>query len=162
MAECLERLTLYLNANHVHFELEPPQASLAQRPAVERPETDAHRAKAVIARVDERLIMLVLPAREPVDFERVREMLHARSAGAAREAEFQDCFCDCEPGALPLFGHLYEVPVYLDPALLQSSEMTFPAGSRRVSVTLATADYLRLASPTVVEFALRPRALAAG
>lgn len=155
MAACLERLKFYLHENHVPFEVQHhPEAFTAQDVAASLHEAGAHVAKVVMGWVDGRIVMLVLPAPEHVDFERVEHLLHAQYARAAREEEFKHLFKDCEVGAMPPFGHLYGVPVYLDHALTLPAQIIFQAGSHRDTIKLATSDYLRLASPTVVSFSL--------
>lgn len=161
MAACLERLKFYLHENHVPFEVQHHrEAYTAQDVAAALHEPGAHLAKVVMAWVDARIIMLVLPAPDHVDFQRVEQLLHARYARAAREEEFKHLFKDCEVGAMPPFGHLYGVPVYVEPTLTQPAEIILQAGTHRETLRLATADYLRLAAPTVVDFCVHPQVAA--
>jgi Ala-tRNA(Pro) deacylase len=74
-----------------------------------------------------------------------------------REEEFKYLFPDCDVGAMPPFGNLYNVPVYLDRSLAEEPYMVFQAGSHHDTMRIAMADYLRLASPTVGDFTLRQR-----
>lgn len=157
MAACLERLKFYLHENKVPFTVLPHrEAFTAQNVAAAIHETGAHFAKVVIAWVDGRLIMLTLPAPAHVDFERVEQMLHAQYARVAREEEFKHLFKDCDVGAMPPFGHLYSVPVYLDRALTQAAEIIFNAGTHQDALKLALTDYLRLETPTIVDFIVHP------
>jgi Ala-tRNA(Pro) deacylase len=163
MAACLERLKYYLHENQVPFEVQHHRdAFTAQDVAAALHEKGAHVSKVVIAWVDGKIIMLVVPAPEHVDFERVEKLLHAQYARAAREEEFKHLFKDCDVGAMPPFGHLYSLPVYVDQTLTQTAEMVFQAGTHRDTVKMATADYLRLASPTVVDFIVHPHPIASG
>jgi len=115
-------------------------------------------AKVVLAVADERLVMLVLPAPYRVDLELLRAGLRASTARLAEEREFADVFDDCETGAMPPFGNLYGLEVYVDPALSAHREMTFNAGSHRETLTIAYADFVRLARPRMLELARSPRA----
>lgn len=115
-------------------------------------------AKVVLAVVDDRLVMLVLPAPYRVDLEAVRAGLQAQTVRLAEEREFADVFTDCETGAMPPFGNLYGVAVYVDPALGEHPQITFNAGSHRETMTIAYADFARLAKPTVLRLAHSPRA----
>lgn len=115
-------------------------------------------AKVVVAVVDDRLTMLVLPAPYRVDLELLRTGLRAHTARLAEEREFADVFGDCETGAMPPFGNLYGVEVYVDPTLGEHREITFNAGSHRETMTIAYADFVRLAHPTVLPLARSPRA----
>ena len=72
----------------------------------------------------------------------------------ATEAEFRGAFPDCELGAIPPFGNLYGIKVYVDQAL-RDSEMIFNAGSHRELIRMQWADYERLVQPVVASFAMQ-------
>jgi len=71
----------------------------------------------------------------------------------AREEEFARVFPDCEVGAMPPFGNLYQLPVYLDRGLSEQPRLIFNAGTHRETMTVAAADFLRLVEPTVIDLA---------
>ncbi len=52
-----------------------------------------------------------------------------------------------EPGAVPPFGALMNLPTYADERLLDLPRIAFNAGSRDISIVPATPDYVRLATP---------------
>jgi Ala-tRNA(Pro) deacylase len=114
-------------------------------------------AKVVMAMADGKLVMLVLPAPTRVDFIRLKQLLGAQTVRLAEEREFGHVFPDCEVGAMPPFGHLYQVPVYVDRALTADPEIVFNAGTHRETLTVAYKDYERVARPTVLEMAIAPR-----
>lgn len=115
-------------------------------------------AKVVLAVVDNRLAMLVLPAPHRVDLELLRAGLHADTVRLAEEREFADVFGDCETGAMPPFGNLYGVEVYVDPTMSEHTDITFNAGSHHETMTIAYADFVRLARPRVFALVRSPRA----
>ncbi len=148
MITCLERLQRRFRGQHTSFSVQHHrQAVSLPEVAVEVHERADHVAKVVIAQVDDRLVMLVVPTPEQVDFKRVARLLDAQSAVAAHENEFKSRFPDCEPGAMPPFGNLYHMPTYIDEALTRTSKLVFQAGTHRDTLKLATEDYLRLAKP---------------
>lgn len=106
-------------------------------------------AKSVLVRVDGDLVMAVLPATHSVDLSALRALTHAEVVRLAEEREFEHLFPDCEPGAMPPFGNLYGIPVYVSTALAEDLEIAFNAGSHDELVRLAYADYLRLVNPRV-------------
>lgn len=114
-------------------------------------------AKVVLAVADDKLVMLVLPAPYRVDLELLRAGLRARTVRLAEEREFADVFPDCETGAMPPFGNLYGIQVYVDPGLSGHPQITFNAGSHWETMTIAFADYIRLARPTVLPLAHSPK-----
>ncbi len=106
-------------------------------------------AKTVIVKIDGVLAMAVIPASFHVDLDRLRKLTGAQYVEVATELEFKDAFPDCETGAMPPFGNLYDMPVYADEILAENEEITFSAGSHRELVRMHWADMQRLVNPTV-------------
>jgi Ala-tRNA(Pro) deacylase len=96
--------------------------------------------------------MAVIPASFHVDLERIRKVTGAQTIEVATEVEFKDAFPDCETGAMPPFGLLYDMPVYADKSLAENEEITFSAGTHRELVRMNWDDLLRLVNPTVDQF----------
>ena len=105
-------------------------------------------AKTVIVKVDGDLAMVVTPASEHVKLENLREMLGAASVELAHEYEFKDAFPDCETGAMPPFGNLYGMKVFVSQTLREDEEIAFNAGSHSELIRLTYTDYERLVEPT--------------
>jgi Ala-tRNA(Pro) deacylase len=118
-------------------------------------------AKTVIVKIDGILAMAVIPASEHVDLDRLRTLTGAQMVQIATEYEFKDAFPDCETGAMPPFGNLYDMSVYADEILAAQEEITFSAGSHRELVRMNWKDLERLASPTVHQLTGRRAAVAA-
>ena len=109
-------------------------------------------AKVVILRGQRGLAMAVLPAMCRVDLARMQQVLGDETASLAKEAEFAGTFSDCEPGAMPAFGNLYGVPVYLDQDLTGAESIAFPAGNHHEVIRMESQDFVRLTGAQVVEF----------
>ncbi|MDR7482299.1 MAG: YbaK/EbsC family protein [Armatimonadota bacterium] len=155
--QCRERLERMLVEAGVPFRVQPhPLAYTAQEVAAATGMSGYDVAKVVMARVDERLIMLVLPAVYRVDLVRLKEQLRAASVRLAEESEFAYIFPDCEVGAMPPFGQLYGVPVYVDSTLTVDREIMFNAGTHRETIIIAYQDYARLVQPQVLDFIVQP------
>jgi len=107
-------------------------------------------AKTVIANVDGRMVMLVLPASDQVVFEFLKEAIGARHVELATEREFQDLFPECELGAMPPFGNLFGMDVYVAESLTHDEEIAFNAGSHTEMIRLEYRDFQRLVRPRVV------------
>lgn len=118
-------------------------------------------AKTVMLKKDGVLCMAVLPASKHVDIRAFAKHTNSRDVWLASERDFKDRFPDCEIGAMPPFGNLYGVPVYVEPLLSQDKEIAFNAGSHLELVQLAYSDFERLVQPTVVDFATRTVSYAA-
>jgi Ala-tRNA(Pro) deacylase len=153
-----ERLESYLRENGVPFEVEEhPTAYTAQKIAAAEHVPGRMFAKVVMATTDGALMMLVLPAPLVVDVARFSEVI-GEQVRLASESEFATAFSDCEPGAMPPFGNLYDVPVYVDRALGQNERIVFQAGTHSVTMSVAYADFERLAGPTVADVAVARQA----
>jgi Ala-tRNA(Pro) deacylase len=109
-------------------------------------------AKTVIVKLDGRLAMAVLPASEMIDLELLADAAFAQRAELAEEEEFQDRFPDCQLGAMPPFGNLYGMDVYVADSLAEDDEIAFNAGSHTELVRMAYPDYARLVKPRILRF----------
>jgi Ala-tRNA(Pro) deacylase len=109
-------------------------------------------AKVVMLKGRRGLVMAVLPAKCQVSVNRVQEILGDDTVALATEADFAQTFAGCEIGAMPAFGNLYGVPVYLDQDLLDEQTIAFPAGTHHEVIRIASKDFLRLTGAEVQEF----------
>ena len=113
-------------------------------------------AKAIILRVkrtkrDKFFVMLVFPADSKFDSKRVKAYFKARDIRFASETEVCALTGGVQPGGVPPFGSLFDLPVYAAPELFEVEKIVFNAGDRRFSLAMRAADYRRLQRP--VEFA---------
>ncbi len=113
-------------------------------------------AKTVIVNIDGILAMAVLPATRHVDLRQLKIVTGAVDVKITPEEEFKNKFPDCEPGAMPPFGNLYDMQVYVDLALAEDKEIAFNAGSHHELIRMSYADFERLVQPLVAEFARQP------
>ena len=109
-------------------------------------------AKVTMVKVDGRMVMAVIAAADMVDLDLLRAVCKAEHAELAHEYEFKDIFPDCEPGAMPPFGNLYDLDVYVEEALTLNRSIAFNAGSHTELVQMAYDDFERLVKPVVARF----------
>ncbi len=109
-------------------------------------------AKTVIVKLDGALGMAVLPASFQVDLMALRKATGVQEAELASEREFKKHFPDCETGAMPPFGNLYGIPVYVDETLTYDKEIVFNAGSHYELIRLSYDDFEKLVKPLVLKF----------
>src|SRR6267143_1348055 len=107
-------------------------------------------AKTVMVKLDAKMAMVVLPSTRKVDLNLLRESVGAEEAMLATEAEFKSLFPECELGAMPPFGNLYGMDVYVAKSLAEDPEIVFTAGSHTELMRLAYKDFERLVKPKVV------------
>lgn len=106
-------------------------------------------AKTVIVRLDGELAMVVLPATDQVDLDRLAEVSGSDRVELAGEDDFEERFPDCETGAMPPFGSLYDMDVYAAEHLAEDDEIAFNAGTHTELIRMAFDDFRTLADPTV-------------
>lgn len=153
--DCKERLEEYLRDNGVPFEVQEHRpAFTAQRVAATEHVPGRMFAKVVMAEEDGELVMLVLPANSVVDTRKASVAVGGQEVRLASEREFAPRFPDCEAGAMPPFGNLYDVPVYVDEGLGESERIVFQAGTHTLTMSVPYADFERLAHPTVADLAV--------
>ena len=113
-----------------------------------------HVVKTVMVKLDGKLAMLAVPSNRRVDIEAVRETTGAKVVELAREDEFRDLFPGCETGAMPPFGNLYGVQVYVAPELAREPLIAFNAGTHSELMELSYDDFEQLVRPRVLVEAL--------
>lgn len=150
------KLLEYLRKNHVDFELkEHPSAYAAQDVAYKSGVPARLFAKTVMVRLDGAMAMAVLPADSRIDFHLLRECARADTIALATEEEFAALFPDCELGAMPPFGNLWGMPVYIAGSLLRTDLIAFNAGSHREVITMPFWQFEKLAEPRIGYFTYR-------
>jgi Ala-tRNA(Pro) deacylase len=110
-------------------------------------------AKTVMVKMDGIMAMAVLPASYRIDFGALKKVSGAKKVELASEDEFQRLFPECEIGAMPPFGNLYDMPVYVANPLPEDEEIAFNAGSHAELMKLHYADFQKLVKPEVGDFA---------
>jgi Ala-tRNA(Pro) deacylase len=151
--KCRERMEKYLREHGVGFEVKThEQAFTMQEVAAALHVPGNQVAKVVIVCADDKKVMLVLPAPYRMNVDLVRDLVDAKKVRLAKEEEFADLFPDCATGAMPPFGNLYGVPVYVDRSMAEEPDMVFRIGTHRETMKIAYADFIRLAEPVVGDF----------
>jgi len=146
------RLKEFLNENRVaHKVIQHPLAFTASGVAGAAHIKGKEMAKTVVVDLDGRLALAVLPADRKVNLERLRQATGALHAELAHEREFIPDFPECEPGAMPPFGNLYGMEVYVESHLAADEQIAFNAGTHTELIRMAYKDFERLAHPKLVD-----------
>ncbi len=109
-------------------------------------------AKPVIVKADGKFVMCVLAASCKIDLQTLKKQLGSKKAQLAAEDEIAQIFDDCEIGAEPPFGSLYDLQTIMDKALEADDHILFQAGTHQKAIRMAMADYIRLVKPKIMEF----------
>ena len=113
-------------------------------------------AKAVIVWVDQEFVMAVVPAHQRVNLQTLQQHLGAKHIKLARESRLKRHFPDCDLGAIPPFGSLYDMPVFVSRQLLSNESVAFNAGSHEMVITMSMQDYLQITRPQVLAHLSKP------
>jgi Ala-tRNA(Pro) deacylase len=137
----------YLDTHHIKY------TTIRHSPAVTSQEiaASAHisgrkMVKTVLVMIAGKLVMVVLPADEQITFDRLRQALGTTDVALASTEDFAERFALDEEGAMPPFGNLYGMEVYVSPDLAQD-EIAFNAGDFRELIVMSYADFERLVQP---------------
>ena len=150
----LAKLKEYLESHQVTYSLIPHAPTFtAQTTAQAAHVPGTELAKTVMVKVDGRMAMAVLPASMHVDFDQLKTSVAAKEVLLAVEGDFQDIFAGCEVGAMPPFGNLYDLAVFVEQSLAEDEEIAFNAGTHTELMRLSYADFAELVKPTIVRFA---------
>jgi Ala-tRNA(Pro) deacylase len=145
----MERLKQLLDVNHVPYEVHRhARAHTATAVAAADHVPCSEMAKVVLLRGGDHYLMVVVPASRRLDLSRTRDAVEEPDLELASESEIAQLCPDCETGAMPPFGRLFGLPVWVDDTLGRESETVFNAGTHRETVHMAYADFVRLAKPS--------------
>jgi Ala-tRNA(Pro) deacylase len=148
-----DRLVSFLDRNEVDYATLAHSEAYTARAvasAVHLPATEI--AKTVMIKIDGELAMAVLPASRDVDLEILEAVLGADRVRLAGESHFKRHFPDCETGAMPPFGNLYGMKVFVDEGLTHDRVIAFQAGNHSEAIRMAYQDFARLVRPEVLSF----------
>ena len=147
------RVIELLDKSAVPYEVtEHPPAFTAQQMAAAEHEPGKYVAKPVIVKADDKYMMCVLSACYKIDLGALKSQLGAKTIKLADEKEIGEIFDDCELGAEPPFGNLYDLPTIMDKVLEKDDHLTFQAGTHEKAIRISMDDYRKLVEPKVLEF----------
>lgn len=108
-------------------------------------------AKALVLKVDDAFLMVVLPADRSLDSKKVKKLRGAKSIRFANREELAR-LTGLEPGAVPPFGQLFALDTLCDDRLAGNELINFNAGSHCHSIQMRTADYISFERPVMGMF----------
>ncbi len=146
-----KKLKDYLDEHHIKY------VSISHSPAFTAREIaeSAHipgkeLAKTVVIKIDGKMALIILPANMQVNFAALQQEVGNDNIELASETEFKNKFPDCELGAMPPFGNLYDMDVYVAQALTNDVSIAFNAGTHSELIQLKYADFNKCVNPKVV------------
>lgn len=151
-----QRLQDLLDAAAVRYQVLPHrEAFTAQGVAAASHVSGWQMAKVLVGRDDRGYVMAVLPATCRLDLPSFRRITRRRNLLLATEEELRTVFPDCEVGAMPPYGLLYGMPVFMDTCFGRKGDMAFQPGNHHEIVRLGFDDFERTAHPVMTDFCRR-------
>ncbi len=148
-----KKLKEYLDQENIKYvSIMHSPAYTAQEVAASAHITGKELAKTVIVELDGEMAMAVLPADRKIVLQDLREVTGSDQVRFASEEGFKAKFPECETGAMPPFGNLYGMDVYVAESLTANEDIAFNAGSHTEVIKMKFADFERLVEPKVVSF----------
>ncbi len=149
----LPRLRQFLDRNHVAYTHHVHPTAYTAKEVAAAEHVPEHRViKTVVFCCNEGYGLAVLPADYVVDLQELRLALGLARLRLATEKELAELFEDCELGAMPPFGTLYNLPTYMDTSLLAERTIAVNAGTHKDAVYIDISEYRRTAKPDTVHF----------
>lgn len=146
----VRKLQEFLDREHVKYvSIRHSPAYTSQEIAASAHIRGKELAKSVVVKLDKKMALVVLPASFKVDLALLKDVTGAKHAELASEADFITAFPECELGAMPPFGHLYGMPVYVDDRLSEDREIAFNAGTHSELIRMAYDDFERMEKPKI-------------
>lgn len=108
-------------------------------------------AKSVAVKVDGKVSLVAIPANRRLNIRDFREATHANNVEVMHEYEFQNKFDDCEIGAMPPLGELYNVDIYLADSLAKQNWIAFNGGNHQELLKMSSQDYIDLVHPKILK-----------
>jgi len=147
------KLKEYLDQNNVKYvTIKHSVAYTSQEIAASAHIKGKEMAKTVLIKINGKMVMCVLPASYKVDFEQLKKAIGNENIRLANEMEFKDKFPECEVGAMPPFGNLYNMDVYVAEILMDNEDIAFNAGTHTELIQLSFKDFMELVKPKVIKF----------
>lgn len=148
-------LLKWLDSKDIEYSLNRHSRSYTSQETAARTHTKGNFfAKSVIVMIDGTPGMVVLPAAKMVNLAALRRAVGAERVFLATEEEFRTRFPDCEIGAMPPFGNLYDMDVFAAESLPRTGIIAFNSGTHSEIMQMEAADWERAVHPVRLKVAL--------
>ena len=157
-----QRIRDYLDSQNVPYAtLHHSQAFTAQEVAHSLHVSGKKCVKVVVAKGDNKPVLVVLPASFRLDFQELKSALKASHVEMVTESELVGLFPDCDLGAVPPFGNLYGMGIWVDRAVANAENIVFCAGTHEDCIRMSYSDFAKLTMPHLGHFSQPETAQAA-
>ena len=149
-----EKLKKYLDDNKIRYVVVAhSRAYTAQEIAASVHIKGKNLVKCVMIDGDQKYYMVTISANHKINMEKLKQVLQVKHVKLAQEHDFKELFEDCEVGAMPPFGNLYNIPVLVDQTLYTDGDIAFNGGNHSTVVKMSFQDFDQLVNPQKVAIA---------
>lgn len=142
-----DRLCAFLDANGAAYSVSRhAPVFTSEEAAAVRGTTLASGAKALVCKVDDRMVMIVLPADRKLGSKAMKVAVGAKSLRFATREEVLE-LTGLAPGSIPPFGSLFGLETWCDELLAEQPQINFNAGDHAISISMALTDYVKAEQP---------------
>ncbi|MFC1626747.1 amino acid--tRNA ligase-related protein, partial [Patescibacteria group bacterium] len=108
-------------------------------------------AKALVLYADDKPLMVAVSGVTKIDFKAFKRLYEIKDLRMATPDEVQSV-TSVPIGAVPPFGHIFGIPLYMDKQLSVCKNVVFNAGLHTKSISMNEKDYEKMSSPIIGEF----------
>lgn len=147
----------YLEKNKFKFEvIEHRQVFTAHDLAMTLHLQHSEIAKSLLMKADNNFVLAVLPADKNLDMKKLAKLVKAKKISMPKEKVMTEKF-RVKPGALPAFGGLYKLPVFVDKLVLKQKKILLSPGSFVDSILMNPKDYVSLEQAILGSFSVNKK-----
>ena len=148
-----EKIIRLLESNNIKYQaLEHEPTPTCEDSARVRGTSMDQGAKALICFADKKPILIVLPCSKKLDAKAFKNLFRIKDLRFATPIEVES-LTGLQIGAIPPFGHLFDMNNYVEENLGKNEIIAFNAGDRRKSVTMKYLDYIRITGGIIGQYA---------
>jgi len=103
----------------------------------------------VLKTKEEKFLILILPGDKKLDWKLLGQQLKTKKLEFAKPEEVLQVV-GCEVGCVPPFGHLTDLPIYMDKELLKKDILYFNPGVHNKSFKVRAWDLRKLCNPKII------------
>jgi Ala-tRNA(Pro) deacylase len=150
-----EKLFNYLKNNQIDYSLITHLPAYSSQITAHRAHVSGKEfAKPVIVKIDGKMTMVVVTSNQRVNLMLLKNIFKTDHVVLADETDLMDIFTDCELGAMPPFGNLYDMDEIISEELSKDEKIFFNAGTHTQLVKMDLNDFMSLVKPRIFNFKL--------
>jgi aspartyl-tRNA synthetase len=147
-----ERIVNDIKASHVEYKaFEHAIARTSEESAAIRKTPLSWGAKAIVLYGDKKPMMVVVAADSKIDMKVLKIFTKIKDIRMATPDEVLQV-TTVPIGAVPPFGHIFNIPLYLDKKIQNNENVVFNAGYWTKSIQMKETDFEKVAKPIIGEF----------